>query len=71
MMFPKKRLLYYESKNQIGDTIHLIWNRETNKLDSLLYLPMLSVSKDTLGTGLTKLKENPNWFFKDNEFSKA
>jgi len=66
----KRNPILWNIENQItGDTIHLISNPETEKLDSLkVFDNSFIISKDTLGDGYNQIKGLKLFgLFKDNE----
>ncbi|MBN4070643.1 hypothetical protein JYT76_03065 [Olleya sp. AH-315-F22] len=68
----KRNPILWNIDNQItGDTIHLISNPETEKLDSLkVFDNSFIISKDTLGDGYNQIKGQKLFgLFKDNELS--
>lgn len=64
-----KPILWNLGNQMTGDTIHLISNPETEKLDSLLVFDnAFLISKDTLGTGYNQIKgQKLIGLFKDNK----
>ena len=69
--FAKKRypILWNQESQMTGDSIHLISNSETEKLDSLkVFDNAFVVSKDTLGEGFNQIKGKQLYgLFQDNE----
>lgn len=68
-----KPILWNFDNQMTGDVMHLIGNKETEKLDSLKVLNnAFLVSKDTLGTGYNQVKGlNLYGKFKDNKLYEA
>ncbi len=68
-----KPILWNFENQMTGDVMHLIGNKETQKLDSLKVLNnAFIVSKDTLGTGFNQVKgQNLYGKFRDNKLYEA